>query len=260
MEDACFIFFTIGSLDIVYHLDYNSNMHTDYLALLRLMQLADSALPVGAAAHSFGLETLVAEEYLEVTQLGPFLRDYLEEAGVVEGAFCRLGYRLASHTDRALFTAEWLALNEQLSAIKTARESRAASAALGRRFLQLLLGLEDAPLIQIAMQSARSSGKDTHYSIAFGLAGGVVKIDETAMTLAYFQQSLIGLVSACQRLLPLGQSQASQLIWQLKPTLLTVADRSKEVAANCDVMSLCTPLVEVGSMRHPYLATRLFIS
>jgi urease accessory protein len=224
-------------------------MHTDdYLALLRLMQLADSALPVGAAAHSFGLETLVAEEYLEVTQLGPFLRDYLEEAGVVEGAFCRLGYRLASHTDRALFTAEWLALNEQLSAIKTARESRAASAALGRRFLQLLLSLEDAPLIQIAMQSARSSGKDTHYSIAFGLAGGVVKIDETAMTLAYFQQSLIGLVSA------------SQLIWQLKPTLLTVADRSKEVAANCDVMSLCTPLVEVGSMRHPYLATRLFIS
>ncbi len=110
-------------------LDYNSNMHTDHLALLQLMQLADSALPVGAAAHSFGLETLVAEEYLEVTQLGPFLRDYLEEAGVVEGAFCRLGYRLASHTDRALFTAEWLALNEQLSAIKTARESRAASAA-----------------------------------------------------------------------------------------------------------------------------------
>jgi hypothetical protein len=99
-------------------LDYNSNMHTDDLALLQLMQLADSALPVGAAAHSFGLETLVAEEYLEVTQLGPFLRDYLEEAGVVEGAFCRLGYRLASHTDRALFTAEWLALNERLSAIK----------------------------------------------------------------------------------------------------------------------------------------------
>jgi urease accessory protein len=253
----------MGSLDIVYHLDYNSNMHTDHLALLRLMQLADSALPVGAAAHSFGLETFVAEEYLEVAQLGPFLRDYLEEAGVVEGAFCRLGYHLASHTDRALFTAEWLALNEQLSAIKTARESRAASAALGRRFLQLLLSLEDAPLIQIAMQSAKStgsSGRDTHYSIAFGLAGGIVQVDETAVILAYLQQSLIGLVSACQRLLPLGQSQASQLIWQLKPTLLTVADRSKEVAANSDEMSLCTPLVEVGSMRHPYLATRLFIS
>jgi len=250
----------MGSLDIVQHLDYNSNMHIDYLALLRLMQLADSALPVGATAHSFGLETLIAEEYLEVQQLELFLRDYLEEAGVVESVFCRLGYHLASHTDYALFTTQWLALNEQLSAIKTARESRAASAALGRRFLQLLLSLEDAPLIHLAIQSARSVGRDTHYSIAFGLAGGIVQVDETAVTLAYLQQSLIGLVSACQRLLPLGQSHASQLIWQLKPTLLTVAERSKEIAAHSDEMSLCTPLVEVGSMRHPYLATRLFIS
>ncbi len=235
-------------------------MHTDYLALLRLMQLADSALPIGATAHSFGLETLVVEEKLEVTQLGPFLRDYLEEAGVVESAFCRLGYRLVSQTDPALFTAQWLALNERSSAIKTARESRAASAALGRRFLKLLLSLDDAPLIHLAIQSARSAGRDTHYSIAFGLAGGIVQVDETAVTLAYLQQSLIGLVSACQRLLPLGQSQASQLIWQLKPTLLSVGDRSKEVAANSDEMSLCTPLVEVGSIRHPHLATRLFIS
>src|SRR5260370_20970658 len=99
-------------MDFAENLDYNSNMHTDYLALLRLMQLADSALPVGAAAHSFGLETLVVEGNLEVIQLGPFLRDYLEEAGVVDGAFCCLGYRLASHTDHALFIAQWLALNE----------------------------------------------------------------------------------------------------------------------------------------------------
>lgn len=39
------------------------------------------------------------------------MRHYLlEEAAVVEGAFCCLGYRLASHTDPALFTAQWLAL------------------------------------------------------------------------------------------------------------------------------------------------------
>ncbi len=85
-------------------------------------------------------------------------------------------------------------------------------------------------------------------------------MDETAVTLAYLQQLLTGLVSASQRLLPLGQSQASQLIWQLKPTLLTVTERSKEVATHMDEMSLCTPMMEIGSMRHPYLETRLFIS
>ena len=71
-------------------------MGTDHLMLLRLMQLADSALPIGTTAHSFGLETLVAEGNLIVAQLELFLRDYLEEAGGVEIVICRLGYRLAS--------------------------------------------------------------------------------------------------------------------------------------------------------------------
>ena len=235
-------------------------MQTDYLALLRLMQLADSALPVGAAAHSFGLETLVAEGSLDVAQLEPFLREYLQEAGVVESVFCRLGHRLASQTEQDLFTAQWLALNEQLSAIKTARESRVASAVLGRRFLQLVGNLEDDASIYLAMQCAKSAGIDTHYSAAFGLAGGIVKVDEKMTTLAYLQQSLTGLVSACQRLMPLGQSRASQLIWQLKPVLFIVASKSEEVAANMDEMSICMPLVEIGSMRHPFLLTRLFIS
>src|ERR1700674_2552922 len=75
-------------------------MQADFLALLRLMQLADSALPIGTTAHSFGLETLVAEGDLDVEQLAPFLRDYLEEAGGVESAFCRLGHRLAFHSDQ----------------------------------------------------------------------------------------------------------------------------------------------------------------
>ncbi|HZT99865.1 MAG TPA: hypothetical protein VFA10_09410 [Ktedonobacteraceae bacterium] len=42
--------------------------------------------------------------------------------------------------------------------------------------------------------------------------------------------------------------------------LLTVAGRSEEVAAALDEMSMCAPLVELGSMRHPFMATRLFIS
>jgi urease accessory protein len=83
-------------------------MQLDYLGFLRLMQLADSAVPIGAAAHSFGLESLVAEGYLHVEQLEPFLRDYLEETGALESAFCRLAYRLISDTSN--FETRWLAL------------------------------------------------------------------------------------------------------------------------------------------------------
>src|SRR5437763_4015919 len=98
-----------------------------------------------------------------------------------------------------------------------------------------------------------------HYSAAFGLVGGIVKADETMTTLAYLQQALMGLVSTCQRLMPLGQSQASRLVWQLKPTLFRIASRSKEVVPSIDEITMCTLVVGIGSRRDHSLGTGHFI-
>lgn len=232
----------------------------DSQAFLQLLQLADSALPIGSAAHSFGIETLVAENLLEVAELESFLETYLQETGTLESIFCRRAYRLALSHSVNDFEQPWLALNGELGALKTARESRVASATLGRRFLQLVHDLLEHPVLQCAVQSAKAANVDIHYSTAFGLAGHLLGIDETAVVLAYLQQTLWCLVSACQRLLPLGQRQASGIVWRCKPALITIAERSAEAASSPEDIVVFTPLLDIGSLRHPLLPTRLFIS
>ncbi len=223
------------------------------LQFLQLLQLADSALPIGATAHSFGLETLVASDVLQVPELEEFLRDSLQETGTLEAAFCRHAHRLA--VSRSL--SDWLPLNLQLGAFKPAREARTASAALGRRFLQLAIDVSEAPMLMEALAVAQTNEVAIHHSTAFGFAGGAFGFAEEATALAYLQQSIAGLVSACQRLLPLGQRQASRIVWNLKPTLIEAV---QQAAISIEEITCFNFLPELGSMQHPMLATRLFIS
>lgn len=202
--------------------------------LLELLQLADSALPVGAAAHSFGLETLADEGIITPEGLADFLETYLTETGVMEAVFIR----------RAGRGEDLAALNDELDARRAARESREASLKMGKRFADLFKALTDIPLL------AR-----LHYPIAFGAAAAALEISEEDAAQAYLQQSVTSLVSACQRLMPLGQVAANRIIWNLRPAILQAVSDSERLDCRC----FC-PLPELGSMRHSMLETRLFIS
>lgn len=227
------------------------------LAELRLLHLADSALPIGGLAHSFGMESLVATELLGVRELPEFLRGFLEEAGFLEAVFCRAGFQLGVGTGGE-FAREWLALNERLGARKPARESRAGSGSLGRNFLAAVGGLGDFALAREALRISKEAQGLVHHSLAFGLGCGVLGFEEDRVVLAFLHSCEASLVSACQRLLPLGQSAATRVLWELKPAMVETMRRS----AGCSVDdAFCfMPLLDWGAMEHPALATRLFIS
>ena len=233
-------------------------MKSDELSFLKLLQLGDSALPIGGMAHSFGLEMLVAEELLNVASLEEFLRTYLEEAGVLEGAFCRAGFGAVVGGGRELRVDHWLEVNARLGALKAARESRGASASLGQRFMQLALALESSAVFQIAVSETRSAGVAIHHSPAVGLAACVFGLDADSAVPGYLHQSMAALISACQRLLPLGQTAAAQLLWDLKPHILVAAQRSAE--ASWQEACCFLPVLDWGAMEHAALHTRLFIS
>lgn len=223
-------------------------------AWLRLLQLADSALPIGSLAHSFGLETLVASDLIAPQDLPAFLQAYLEEAGVMQAAFCRAGF----HAATGFSTDRWVEINEQCSALKPARESRAGEAALGARLLMTVMTLGNFPVLQDALEAPKRAGACAHHGPAFGLVGAVLAFDEERVVLAYLHQLLANLVSAFQRLLPVGQNQAMRLLWNAKPAIIQTAGRSR--TCSLEQATCFTPLLDWGAMEHPALSTRLFIS
>jgi urease accessory protein len=238
--------------------DGNDFLGEEELAYLRLLHLADSALPIGALAHSFGLESLVAGEMLRASDLPGFLRGYLREAGLLEAVACREAFRLARAEQREFSTVRWIEINDSLSALKPARESRAASGALGRNFLQAVLALGEFPKIQEAWEASRRSKTLMHHSAAFGLVSATLGFDESRTVLAYLHQMIASLVSASQRLLPMGQNEATGILWNLKAAMVEASDLS--ASYTLETVSCFMPLLDWGAMEHPALSTRLFIS
>ena len=224
------------------------------LAFLRLQQISDSAIPIGGAAHSFGLESLVDAGLLGVESLDQFFTDYLGEAGVVEAAYCERSAAACELSE----LSQWLEWNAELGARKTARESREGSAAMGRRFLQLAARVSACELLRAAAARAAESGSELHLAPCFGLAAGAFGVEAGFAAPAYLQQSVITLISACQRLLPLGQTRAQEILWSLKPAIAAAADRGRSLPL--ESARSFTPLLDVASARHPTLRTRLFIS
>src|SRR5580693_8719985 len=131
-------------------------------------------------------------------------------------------------------------LNAELGARKVARESRDASTAMGRRFLRLAASMSANELLV----AASDMQAETHLAPCFGLVAGALGIEAPTAAAAYLQQSITALVSACQRLLPLDQTQAHQILWNLKPALIAAVERS---GAEPALTSSFTPLVDIAS-------------
>ncbi len=216
-------------------------------ALLRLLQLCDSSLPIGAYSHSWAMETWTQREQLKnatdvENAIGTLLRLSISPK---EGAALRLAYEYAGADNCENFQS----LNTLLSATNWAKEIQNASLSLGERLkvlAQKLGWVKELPPGPV------------HHCAAFGWLSAKLSIDLKDAVAAYLSTSVSSYTSACIKLVPLGHTDGQRIITNLAGV---VESEAEAICLSTEPrIASFAPMQEWASFEHERLYSRLFQS
>lgn len=231
------------------------------MSLLRLLQLASPALPLGAYSYSEGLETLVeGGKIADSIHLAHWLEQELSYGAIrLEAAFMIRSYRCILHRD-IQGTNYW---NAWSSAAKETEELRNQSWQMGSTLLRLLVDLQTTQLKDNSTLPEISSltlalGRQCNYAIAFGIGAAYWQIEPEIAALGFLHSWAANLISVGVKLIPLGQTTGQILLLQLDRLLLDTA--KKILLLKDDELASCSWGLGLASMAHATQYSRLFRS
>ena len=225
-------------------------------ALLRLFQIHDSAFPIGSYTQSYGMETYIQEDLIRTKEdLIDYCTSFLFH-NLVRGDAILIQAAYAAAKERDV--GRLLELEQLCGAMKLAKESRDASVNLGRQFIRTVspLGTDDF----LAAWKERMDAKQIkgHYAILYGIYSATTGVSAHHAVMTYLFASLNGLVTNAVRAVPFGQNTGVQAMHEL---IGHVTEAAKLVSTlTVDDISNNALGIELASMKHEYLFSRLFIS
>lgn len=217
--------------------------------LLRLMHLASPTLPVGAFAYSQGLEYAVEAGWVtHAGQAAQWIQGLLSHS---MGRFdIPILVRLydAWENGRQEAFDRW---NARLLAGRTTAESQMEERQMGKALLRLLQHLQGRAIDKLTFS-------DPTYTALFAAAAGNWRIAPVSMCNGFAWAWAENQVAAAVKLVPLGQTQGQQILFDLTgmiPNVVAIALERSD-----DQIGTSAPLQAMASALHETQHTRLFRS
>jgi urease accessory protein len=229
-----------------------SSDSTGYSSWLQHTQILDSALPIGAFSHSFGLETLIHEGLVNSpADLKKFLQSALYGAWSSSDALQIKGvYTLE---DSRLWELDAL-----LDASRVSRETREGLRKMGRQALKLARAVHphlDLTPLENALRSGECPGS---WSLVYGFWTRELGVPLDSAVTGYLYGCCAAALGNAVRLSLIGQTAAQSLLSHVMPDI----DAAWHQVSERDPFDFSSslPSLEIAQMRHESLGARLFMS
>ncbi|MEO0374709.1 MAG: urease accessory protein UreF [Cyanobacteria bacterium P01_A01_bin.17] len=228
----------------------------DAYSLLRLLQLASPALPVGAYSYSEGLEFLVEARTIATSKdLERWLTQELSYGSI------RLEAAIMVRSFQATMNSDWDQLrywNNWLTAARETEELRSQSLQMGRSLLRLFVDIEQGHAGRLFESLKHLRRDNPNFAVVFGLAAAHWQIEAASALTGYLQSWATNLISAGIKLIPIGQTVGQVMLFQLQPTLEQAAQNILNLED--DDLKSCGWGLALASMAHETQYSRLFRS
>lgn len=202
---------------------------------LRLTQILSPAFPIGAFAHSQGLEWAIASGAVQDgAGMEAWVAAVIERgSGFADAVFLSMGRQpgadLGALAD--LYDAFIPASGRRLEATELARGFRALTDAF-------------AP--------------DLPYVLALARETTPLQVPEAEVLGLYLQSLAVQLLSVAVRFMPLGQGEAQRILAALAPVIADAARRAE--GAGEEALFTFTPGADIAAMAQEHMETRIFRS
>jgi urease accessory protein len=223
--------------------------------IARLLQFADSALPVGAFSFSMGLESAVQQKVVRDTgTLRDFVRTATQQAAFGDGVALIHAHRAGVESDiDALTRIDHAVFNRKLS-----ESTREMSTRMGKKLAEVAVLVVKTPLLDQWLEQIKAGEARGTYPVCLAVLFASLKLDSRVAFVAHQNGIATAMLGAALRLMRVSHLDTQAILFEIN----THIGEAYEVAARARLedMSGFAPLLDIFSAVHAKSHVRLFMN
>lgn len=223
--------------------------------LFRLLQMGDSAFPIGGFSFSAGLEGAVSSGMVTTTEeLSDYTRTSVVNAAHCDAIAALVAYRAISQSH----LEELPLIDQRVVELKLSPEMRTMTLRTGSRAMGLLRAMSHSSLVERWAAMVDSGLGLPTLPVAQAVGGALFDIGEQGLFALHLYGTASVVLSASLRIMRVSHIDTQRILLGLAPLVDSLYNRYG--GATLDDMWSFAPLLDVASSLHQQGSSRLFMN